>query len=677
MGQRFGEVPREVPAAPARYVNREADLSLAGGWVVAGAGRAGTIGVVSGPPGVGKSAMVRQLVERVGDSFPGGHLYVDYALFQTGSGAAAVDEAAAQCLRSLGVADGMIPATLAERAKLLRTRTAGRPVLVVLDDVTEPAQVSPLVPNSVGSVVLVTSNERLTELALDDAEFLSLDPLDEEAGVRLLAEVCGNERVAAEPEAVARIVGLCEGLPIALRVAGARLKERPKLAAAELADEIADERRGLAAFAMRGKHMVSPVFTVAYRRLPHDAARLYRLLGHAPGVDVTVELVAEAIDGPVGAAEELIERLGSANLLIEEQPGRFRMLGLIRRDAEQRARADESEADLADAVRRMVRFYLRRAAFADRAVMGQGRLRLTDHTEVLSGYHDPFDGPGGKARALAWLDAERANLIASVRVAWKHHWDQEVWQLAEAATALYVNRRYLADWIESSELGAKAARRCERPGADARLTSFLSRAYLGKGDVERARTVLDYALPLAERVRNPRLVASIWELYGRLHDHEGNYGAAIDAYRQALAMFDRAHDVRGVAFVTYFLGCSLDAAGQSEDALVWLRQALEAIERLGEDRMIGRVHIAVGRAQARLGQSTEAVASLRTAISILSAGGYHHYEAEASLALADLVPPDERVQAVRRALDIHTAAGSPQVEQLRDRLARLTGRPAT
>src|SRR5262249_31486274 len=150
-------------------------------------------------------------------------------------------------------------------------------VLMVLDDVTEPAQVSPLVPNSVGSVVLVTSNEELAELALDDAEFLPLDPLDDDASVRLLVEVCGAKRIAAEPDSVARIVELCAGLPIALRVAGARLKERPRLAVAELADEIADERRGLAAFAMRGKPMVSPVFTVAYRRLPPDAARLYRL----------------------------------------------------------------------------------------------------------------------------------------------------------------------------------------------------------------------------------------------------------------------------------------------------------------------------------------------------------------------------------------------------------------
>jgi tetratricopeptide (TPR) repeat protein len=621
--------------------------------------------------------MVRQLVERVGDSFPGGHLYVDYALFQTSSGTAAVDEAAAQCLRSLGVADGMIPATLTERTKLLRTRTASRPVLVVLDDVTEPAQVSPLVPNSMGSVVLVTSNERLAELALDDAEFLSLDPLDEDAGVRLLAEICGGRRIAAEPESVARIVGLCDGLPIALRVAGARLKERPRLAVAELADEIADERRGLAAFAVRGRHMVSSVFTVAYRRLPHDAARLYRLLGHVPGVDVTVELAAEAIDVPVGVAEDLIERLVTANLLIEELTGRFRMLGLIRRDAEHRARADESEVDLTEAVRAMVRFYLRRAAFADRAVMGRGRLRLTDHDEVLSGYQDPFDGPDGKARALAWLDAERANVIASVRVAWSHQWFQEVWQLAEAATALYVNRRYLADWIESSELGARAARCREQFAVDARLTSFLSRAYLDKGDGERARTALDHSLPLAERAGNPRLVASIWELYGRLYDREGNSGAAIDAYRQALALFDRAHDVRGVAFVTYFLGCALDTAGRSDDALGWLRHALRAIEHLGEDRMVGRVHIAIGRAQEHLGQSAEAVASLRTAMSILSAGGYHHYEAEACLVLADLVPQDEQVQAVQRARDIYTAAGNPQVEQLRDRLARLTGRSAT
>ncbi|MFC5103037.1 hypothetical protein [Kibdelosporangium philippinense] len=608
------------------------------------------------------------MVEQVGAAFPGGHLYVDYANLRGPSNDPAVEDAVAGCLRGLGVADEVMPSTLAERTNLYRTKTATRPVLVVLDDVTEPAQVLPLVPNSAGSAVLVTSTDRLAELALDDAQPIPLQPLSEQSSVHMLTVLCGETRVSAEPEAARQLAVLCAGLPIALRVAVARLIARSRLTIADLCGEI---MQGLHAFSIKGEAKVSGVFAAAYQALSPAVALMYRRLGAAPFVRFSVDAAAAAADVSVEVADELIERLVDSAFVVAES-GRFRMHDLVRKHAEETARAEETESELEAIQHRAVRYILVTAAFADRALMGEGRLRCTDHAVLLAGGTDSFDDP---TKALEWLDAERVNLLEAMRIASERGWHDEVWQLAEAATALYVNRRYLADWIEATKLGVAAARHVGRSDVDARLTSFCSRAYLDLGDREQAKQALDHALPVAERLGRKRLIASILELIGRFNDPVDKAGA-VEAYQRAISLFAEEEDNRGVAFVTYFLGCTLDSMGQSQQSLVVLRDALELIRRVPNARMAGRTMTAIAVAETNLGDLPAAAETVAQAIQTLSEGGYSHYEAQAQLVKADIAKASgdrgAEADAVGRALEIHVAAGSPQVQSLSERLVELT-----
>ncbi|GLY66953.1 tetratricopeptide repeat protein [Amycolatopsis taiwanensis] len=662
-------VPCQVPAAKGRFVNRRRELARARRLVDVGGRRPPRILVVGGMPGVGKSALGFRVAESVRESYSGGVLYINFTELRGGP-EPAVSDALVSCLRALGVADAVIPSSLAELTKLFRSHTADEPVLVMLDDVTETGQVRPLVPAAPGSAVLVTSTGRLPELSLDGAELLWLEPLDQTSGERLIKGVC--RRAGEEPDALAELVELCGRLPIALEIAAARLRDRPGLSVRALCAEIADTSRGLAALSVGREARVSAVFSLSYRDLPAAAQRMYRLLGALPFRDFDLGLVAVAAGAEQAVAEELLDLLVGAGLLSENADGRCGFHGLVRRHAIDQAHVEDSEDEQINALHRTVRYLLIRTVSADLAAMDSGRLRITPSTEIVRGVTDPFAGEHPKARALDWLDAERANLLAAMKAAADRGWHDMCWQLAESVTALYVSRRYLVDWAESATIGANSAHLGKNAAAEARLRSFGSRAWTELGDLDRAGRELNAALPLAERAGNPRLLASVWEMVARYRDH-AEPAAAGQAYDRALELFAGADDGRGVAFTTYFHGRSLAMRARWAEALDVLERARDLVAEVDDERMRGRVLTTLGTTLGRLGRDTEAVEALRQAIGLL--GGHRHFEAQAWEALGEIaISAGDAAygrEALRRAVEIHTDLGGPDAERLRVKLAGL------
>ncbi|NBH02905.1 tetratricopeptide repeat protein [Amycolatopsis sp. SID8362] len=667
-------VPHEVPLGPRVFVNRLPDFGrMAAFWELRRPG-APRIGVCSGLPGVGKTAFVRRCVQgaRDADAFPGGDLHVDFG--PVDGERLSVSDALASCLNALGVAREVLPASLAERANQLRTITAHRPVLLVLEDVTDAAQVLPFVPNSQASAVLVTSSGRLSELIVDGAEPIPLEPLDGEDGAHLLRELVGP-RAEAEPGAVAELVRQCAGLPVALKVVAARLVARPALSIASLAQRIAEDDGGLNAFTARGQEKVSAVFSAAYDALSAEAARLYRLLGLVPGPDLPLDVVASVVDRPRSVVAELVESLDDAGLLSVGSTGRLSLHPMVRRHAAHLARlrdpADEQDA----ALRRLVDHLLVKAAFADQAVLGAGRYRCTP-AELTRAKSSPFTGPGAKAAALDWLDTERQALLAAQRLAAEQGRHTESWQLAEALTALYVTKRYLVDWTISSELGASSARHVGNSRAEARLRSFVSRAWTDLGRLDRAEDeLITKALPIAEESADVRLRASVWELVGRFRDETAPEAAA-EAYEHAIELFSSQDDARGVAFVTFFLGCSLHRSGRRDLAEETLRRSLPLIRAVPDTRMEGRCLTELGAVLFAAGRPDLAHRELTQAVALLTRGGYPYFEAQAHEKLLAIAEADGEVADARAALtrlaEIHLNLGSSRAADFRERLDRLT-----
>ncbi|MFJ7268957.1 NB-ARC domain-containing protein [Streptomyces sp. NPDC099050] len=679
------EVPDEIPALRTRFHNRTGELAAIDGLIPEGADHVGVL-LLGGTPGVGKTATATRWAHRSRPRFPDGQLYVDFAALRGPSGGADVSAAVGMCLRSLGVGEDYLPHSLAERTRLYQKRSQGRRMLLMLDDVSDPAQVRALMPQGAGSALVVTSSSaRLTELFADGAVPLDLEPLDTASALLILADRCGERAIGAEPEAAERLVALCGGLPVALHIVAARLLTTRRLTLAGLAGELADESRRLTAMSLRGERTVSvsAVFDSAYRQLQPAEARLYRLLGRLPGRTFDAATAAAAAELGVRETEALLDVLQDARLLEYGEAGeagragegRYHLHDLVRLHARERAEAEEGPAAHRDLVERVARHYVVRVGHADRAVRAE-RLRIADFDPGPE--PSPFPGGAdGRARALEWLEAERAGIVALLREASALGLRTPVWQLAEGFTALFLYRRHLGDWRESLELGAAAAEEDLVPAAEARLRSMLSRPLMDLGEAGQARAELDKAVACAEVAGRTVLRASVMEFLGRYLDRV-EPARAIEAYERSLALNTEAGEARGAAIALLFLGCAQDAAGDPARALETLTRAREAFLAGAEPdrRMAARAAIALGRAHDRLGESARAVAVLRQAVRVLAGQGAAHYEAEALLVLADLAerPGGDRAGLaadLSRALEIHEAGGSPLAESLRERLRAL------
>lgn len=586
--------PRQIPPATALFVNRTAELDRL--QSVAAALRlshAPGIVVLSGLGGVGKTQLVAQWAARVLEpSYPGGHLYADLGESRR-DGAADVSGVLAGFLGSLGVHPDFVPAGLGERTALFRSVTAGRHTLVVVDNARQAAEIRPLVPTT--GLLVATSRTGLPGLAMDGAVAIAVEPLDERAGVELVRSWHG---VTDSDGAAETLVRLCSGLPLALRAVGEWLARRPQLG-------LKDAVRALGVNGLPrsedGATSLDTVLDMAYEGLSDRARQLYRLFGCLPGTTATVDLAAAA---GVPAAEEAVGELLTAHLAVvvgfPDGPRRFRPHDVVREHTRSVVGA-LPEADRRAVLRAVADFYTTAVAHADVLVLGAGRFRLqeppTRSVEELSVGESMFtDG----AEALDWLDAERGNLLALLRVAADERWDETVWRLCESLWALYDGRKHHLDSVEAHGLGIDAARRCGRADVEVRMRNQLARAHYGLGSFEEAATALALAEPLLDEVADARLKGMIRETQGLVALASGAPGDAYTLFALALEANTVTGDTHGTVVQSYNIAQSLLAAGRAQGALDVLAEARVTAVDSGDDGMLPRIDVVQARALQRL-----------------------------------------------------------------------------
>jgi DNA-binding SARP family transcriptional activator len=316
-------------------------------------GTAVLVAAISGKAGVGKSAVAIRVAQQLRPWYPDGQLYVN--LRGTEAHAPAPADILASFLRALGVDEAAVPDGLEERVRRYRARLADRRVLVVLDNAAGEAQVRPLLPPSAGCAALVTSRSRLA--GLEAAHHAALEVLQSGEAVELLAKVAGAGRVAAEPTAARTIARLCGDLPLAVRIAGAKLAARPHWRLARLAERLGDERRRLDEL-RAGDLEVRASFAASHQGQDTAMQRAFRLLGLLETPSFAAPTAAAMLDVTVSDAEELLERLVEAHLLEvggQDPGGRtsYRFHDLLRIFARERLRVETPVADRQAALRRL------------------------------------------------------------------------------------------------------------------------------------------------------------------------------------------------------------------------------------------------------------------------------------------------------------------------------------
>jgi hypothetical protein len=288
---------------------------------------------IVGGAGVGKSALALRWVHRHADEYPDGQLYVD--LRDATGDLRAAHRALPAMLAALGVPEAEVPAGFPARVGLYRSLTRARRLLVVLDDAPDPAQVRPLLPAGPSCLAVVTSRHRLSGLvARDDARRLTVGPLAPVESWRLIGLLVGTDRTAREPTAVRELARLCGHLPLALRIAAARLADAPQwplacfvsrlvtcpLAALEVPGDPSMSLR--AALDRTGRRLPGPVRCLLHR-LATEAARPFTL-GDAAGLAGV----------PVSEASRLVDVLAAVHLVEPAGPDHFLIPDLVRRYAQ-------------------------------------------------------------------------------------------------------------------------------------------------------------------------------------------------------------------------------------------------------------------------------------------------------------------------------------------------------
>lgn len=378
--------PAQLPPDVATFVGRRREL-----WTLDAMSTTGPapVIVITGPAGVGKTALAVHWAHRAAARFDHGQLYVDMLGYHERAPMAPA-VALARCLRALGVTT--IPSDIDELTGAFRTLVRGRRLLLVLDNVRSAEQVRPLLPAGPGCCVVVTSRRRLDGLvARDGAQTLALKALDADDACALLGQLIGVRRVSAEPGAARRLVERCDRLPLVIRIAAAKLAASPERSLASAVAELADERMRLAALEVPDDVGVRAALALTYRTLPDRTALLFRRIVEHPGPDLCVRAAAALVGGHPATAARTLEDLDRLHLVHPTAPGRYALRGLVRLFAAERAAEDRIAARRA-ARRRLIEYYL---------------------TAVTGGRGQPSPDE----EALAWVHAERDNLLAVVGLA--------------------------------------------------------------------------------------------------------------------------------------------------------------------------------------------------------------------------------------------------------------------
>lgn len=670
---RAGLPVRQLPADLPDFVGRAAECdrlrAVAQRPVPPGvAGRTPAVVVISGPGGVGKTTLAVHVAHQVADQYPDGQLFAD--LRGHDAHPAAPAEVATRLLAALAAL--AVPADhRVDPVTALSSAVAGRRLLIVLDNAAGEEQVSPLLPDAIGSLVIVTSRQALT--ALRRARPVRLDVLDHQAAARLLTQIAGVGK-AGHSAAIAAVAKLCGRLPLALRIAGSRLAGDPGTAGL-LAERLRDEDLRLRHLAP-GDRGLSAVFATSYRPLSGTQRHVFRGAGLFPGSDFSVAALVALTERNAADVEHALRRLTDASLIQPAGPGRYRMHDLLRRFALERDKAESDAAELPRAIRRLAAWYLLAVDAADRTLM------------PARGRPAPLPQPPARlpsARFVAaspttWYDAEHANLIAVIRAAAGHGHHDIAWRLAVAMRGLLELRGDTADWVAVHQVGWASARALGDREAEGWILEGMGTGHWHGEQYAEAIDCYQQALEIHTKFGDDRAVAELLNNLGGVYGAVGRYDEAIDCLRDALAIRDRLGDEQDKSLALNGLGHLLHEHGMFADALPYLEEALRVRRALGNRGGEAASLHCLGDTFAGLGQMAEALTCLRQALTIFRQLGNRYGEAVAlhsiGSACLTLGRPGYARRYLRSAISRYTELGQRTLEAAaREQLAATAPAP--
>ncbi|MFD7940131.1 BTAD domain-containing putative transcriptional regulator [Streptomyces sp. NPDC059755] len=630
--------PAQLPHGTEVFTGRDAELDEA--FALSGADGSGpgtvAISAIGGMAGVGKTTLAVHWAHRVADRFPDGQLYVNLRGFDPSGAVLDPGEAVRGFLGALGVPPERVPHGVDAQAALYRSVLAGRRVLVVLDNARDTEQVRPLLPGSPGCLTIVTSRDELHGLvAAHGAHSLVLRPFDAVQARDFLVRRLGAERVAAEPRAADEISELCAGLPLALACVAARAAGHPHFPLAAVAAELREAHGSLDAFVRSDASVdVGTVFSWSSRAVSAAAARLFRLLALHPGPDLCLPAAAALAGLPVRRARPLLAELTGLHLVTEHSPRRYAFHDLLRAHAGELVHERHTEADRAAALNRLHHHYLHTVHAADR---------------LLAPNADPLPPPPAPEgvhpepladddRALAWLTAEHAVLLAVVETAaasGQPVQERLACQLAWSLEPFFDRRGHWHDGLAVQRTALDAARRLADPALEARGLRGLARVEGRLGLHSRSVPRLERALELFTELGDDTGRAHTHRSLGWECDQRGDLPGALRHNRFALGLFRTLGDRAAQAGVLNSVGWYHAQLGEYRRALTHCFEALTMLQELGDRYGQAATWDSIAYAHHHLGRHPHALLGYRNALALLRDLGVPYVEADILVRVGD------------------------------------------
>jgi DNA-binding SARP family transcriptional activator/tetratricopeptide (TPR) repeat protein len=617
-GSRF-----QLPADTRAFTGREAELehliALAragsrGGDTGPNSNDAGLVVIhaIDGMAGIGKSALAVHAAHRVREDFPDGQLFLDLHGHTPGTDPVSPADALGWLLRSLGTPPQLIPQDLAQRSAYYRNRLNGTRTLIILDNAASTAQVRPLLPGAPGCLVMVTSRKRLT--GLDEAHSLALDVLPQADASALFHQIAGPGRVPADHPAVPELTALCGNLPLAVRILAARLRHRRALPVEDLVRVLRDDGSRLGLLQDDDRNLTA-VFESSYAALPAAEQRMFRVLGQVPGPDFDDYAAACLADTDRATAERLLQTLLDHNLLAQYVPGRYQFHDLVRLYARSLTLAGAGPSEEGDAaLERLLDYYQFTTHAADHF------LARHDRSATAASPIRPVAVPDlpDQSHALAWLRAERRNLLAAV--AWTGESGQPVRLIALTADlAAFLQQEGpwpTADALQHAAVDAAHAIGDRRGEANAlcELGCVMQLNVDFAGGAKLQVQALAIFQELGDRLGEANALCDV----GRAQYPVGQYAAASEMLEQALAIYQELDCLHGQGNTFFDLGRVRYSTGHVHAAIELHDQSVAIRRRLG-DRLgeadalseIGRVRLVIGDISGASAPLEQALATFR------------------------------------------------------------------
>ncbi len=607
-------VPNQLPPDLPDFTGRAEQVDFV--RTLAKSGRPTPTVVVSGGGGAGKSTLATHCAHLLAPDYPDGQLFADLQATTEDT------DVLGRFLRALGVAGVDLPDGVDERAELFRMAVADRRMVIVLDNARGERQVRRLLPGSGACLVLITSRSRLTGLA--GTEPLELDYLTPEQSVEMLGRIIGSARAAGDPAAAARIAELCGGVPLAVRVAGAKLLARTHWPLRTLATRLSNERRRLDELVV-GDLAIRSSLELNYTELTELPRRAFHLLALLGLPDFGAWVAAPLLDVSVDDGEDVVEQL--VDLRLVEVAGidtlgrvRYRCHDLVRLFGTEQAQRHEAAERVKAAVARTLAVW---TALVETGAARLPRVTLGLRTSPVPTVDiDPRLAEEAAAAPTEWLAAETAALVRIIERAHELGIDElSTTLITSLLSSPFAARNAFDGWQRTHEVALAAARRAGNQRAEATLLAGLGQLYYEKDDFTAAYDHFQQALTLARVVADEPVEAVALVGVGTVHRDRAEWELSASHLTAAAALAERTGDRGVLAAACYGLGGIRRDHGDLDSATKLLTECVALYRAVADPRGEALALRGLSLCQRAAGQYGKAVERGREAHRILTEAG--------------------------------------------------------